>query len=80
MEHLDIKYTDDEDASEKTREEVCPGSPFIVFSAKLSVPIVLENPVPRSGHFTITSEISDGDTTKSLTDKIARIVGLKGNL
>lgn len=78
LETLDIKCTDDKDANEKTKEEVCPGHPFIVFSSKPSVPIVLENPVPRSGLFTITSDISDGDTTQSLTDKIARVVGLKG--
>lgn len=78
LESLEIKFTDDKSSSEKTREEVCPGNPFIVFSAKPSVQVTLDNPVPRSGLFTISSEILDGDTTKTFTDKIARIVGLKG--
>lgn len=59
-------------------EEVCPGHPFIVFRTKPSVSVTLENPIPRSGLFVINSDISNGDTTKSFTDKIAKIVGLKG--
>lgn len=75
---MEIHYTDEAGASEKSREEVCPGAPFISFSAKPTIEVVLENPVPRSGLFTITSNVSNGETTKSFTDKIAKIVGLKG--
>lgn len=78
LESLEIKYTDEKGASEKTIEEVCPGYPFILFTAKPTVAVCLENPKPRSGLFTINSEITNGDTTKSFTDKIAKIVGLKG--
>lgn len=79
METLDIKCTDEKGASEKTQDEVCPGHPFIVFSAKPSVAVVLDNPTPRSGLFTIKSEITNGDTTKTFNDKIAKIIGIKGN-
>lgn len=75
---MEIHYTDDPAATEKSREEICPGAPFISFSAKPTVEIVLENPIPRSGLFTITSNIVNGETTQSFTDKIAKIVGLKG--
>lgn len=78
LETLKIHSTDDAGAAEKTREETCPGQPFIVFSVKPTVQVVLENPTPRSGLFTITSDISTGDTATSFTSKIAKIVGLKG--
>lgn len=80
MESLDIKFTDDKEASEKTHDEVCPGYPFIVFSAKPFVRVVLDNPAQRSGLFTITSEVYNAETTKQFFDKIAKIVGVKGNL
>lgn len=73
-----MKYTDEEGTSEKTREEVCPGSPYIVFSTKPSVQIVLDNPTQRSGMFRITTGISEADTVQSLTEKISKILGLKG--
>lgn len=78
LEKLVIHSTDEEGALEKTREETCPGNPFIVFSVKPTVQVILENPTPRSGLFTITSDISTGDTAASFTNKIAKIVGLKG--
>lgn len=74
---MELRYTDDPTATEKSREEVCPGAPFISFSAKPTVEVVLENPIPRSGLFTITSNIANGETTQSFVDKIAKIVGLK---
>lgn len=78
LESLQIYYTHDEGASEKTRDSVVPGEPFIELSAKPAVEIVLENPYQRSGLFTISSDISNGDTTQSLNDKIMKNVGLKG--
>lgn len=78
MESLEIHYTDEAGASEKTAEEVCPGQPFIIFTATPSVAVVLENPLPRSGLFTISNDITNGETTKQFNEKIAKIVGLKG--
>lgn len=74
-----IKYTDDSDAPEKTREEVRPGNPYIGFSTKPSVTVVLDNPTQRSGMFRITTGICNGDTTKEFSEKVAKIIGLKGN-
>lgn len=78
METLELKYTDDEGTPEKTREEVRPGSPYIVFSTKPSIQIVLDNPTQRSGMFRITTGVSEADTVQSLTEKICKIIGLKG--
>lgn len=80
METLEIKFTDDEFAPEKTREEVRPGNPYIVFSTRPFVEVTLDNPVQRSGLFRITTGISDNDSTKHFIEKISKIVGLKGIL
>lgn len=74
---MEIKYTDDPSAPEKTREEVRPGSPFIAFSVAPHVSVELINPIERSGLFQVNTIISEGDTVQSLREKIAKIVGLK---
>lgn len=60
------------------REDVRPGSPYIVFSVKPSVAVVLDNPQQRSNLFRINLNVTDGETTASFTDKVAKVVGLKG--
>lgn len=77
LESLEIRFTDDPAATEKMKEEVCPGIPFIVYSTKPSVKITLENPIPRSGLFTQHLNVSDGDTSKTLKEKLAKSLGLK---
>lgn len=77
LESLEIRFTDDPTATEKMKEEVRPGIPFIVYSTKPSVKIVLENPIPRSGLFTQYLNVSDGETTKTLKEKLAKNLGLK---
>lgn len=77
VEAIEFRFTDEPDASDAVRS-ICPGSPAIVFTEKPNVAVSLENPVPRSGLFTISSNISNGDTTQSFTEKIAKAVGLKG--
>lgn len=77
LESLEIRFTDDPLATEKMKEEVRPGIPFIVYSTKPSVKITLENPIARSGHFTQHLNVSEGDTTKSLKEKLAKNLGLK---
>lgn len=79
MESIDYRFTDEPEANEAVRS-ICPGNPTIVFTEKPKVVITLENPTPRSGLFTITSNVSEGDTTLSFTDKIAKAVGLKGKI
>lgn len=78
LESLDIRTTDEEGTPEKMREEVRPGSPYIVFSVKPSVAVVLDNPQQRSSLFRINSNITDAETTAKFTDKVAKVVGLKG--
>ncbi|XP_034473062.1 leucine--tRNA ligase, cytoplasmic [Drosophila innubila] len=77
LDTLEIKYTDDASAPEKTREEVRPGSPFIAFSVAPHVSVELTNPIERSGLFQVNAIISEGDTVQSLREKLAKIIGLK---
>lgn len=72
-----MKNTDCEEATEKIREEVRPGTPYIVYSTKPSVTVYFDNPIERSGLFTISVNIGENETTKSLKEKVAKIVGLK---
>ena len=78
MDNIVIKYTDDASAPEKTREEVRPGAPFISFTIAPNVPVVFINPIESSGLFQINTVISEGDTVKSVKDKLAKVVGVKG--
>lgn len=78
METLTIKYTDDPTATEKTREEIRPGCPHISFSVKPYVRVSIDNPLPRSGLFSIQLNVSEGDTLKTLFEKAGRAIGLKG--
>lgn len=77
LESLEIKFTDSLDAPEKTREEVRPGTPYINFFSKPMVVISLENPIERSGFFSLKAGIGNNDTTKQFREKIAKIIGLK---
>lgn len=77
LEAIEIRFTDDPTATDKMKEEVRPGTPFIVYTTKPSVKITIENPIPRSGNFTQFLNVSDGDTTKGLKEKLAKSLGLK---
>ncbi|ALC38838.1 CG33123 [Drosophila busckii] len=77
LDTLEIKYTDDASAPEKTREEVRPGAPFISFSIAPHVSVEFINPTERSSLFQINTIISEGDTVESLREKLAKIIGLK---
>ncbi|XP_058124293.1 leucine--tRNA ligase, cytoplasmic [Anopheles ziemanni] len=80
LENLTLRYTDEDDTPEKTREEVRPGVPFIAFTVKPFVTVTLENPVERSGLFTVTLNLSDSDTSKTLKEKVAKQIGFKADL
>ncbi|XP_063701981.1 leucine--tRNA ligase, cytoplasmic [Culicoides brevitarsis] len=77
LETLTIKFTDDPTATEKTKEEVRPGCPHISFSVKPFVRVAIENPLPRSGLFSIQLNVSEGDSLKSLHDKAGKAIGMK---
>ncbi|EDV99142.1 leucine--tRNA ligase, cytoplasmic [Drosophila grimshawi] len=80
LDNLEIKYTDDPSAPEKTREEVRPGSPFICFSVAPHVSVELVNPTERSSLFQVNTIISEGDTVESLREKLAKILNLKSDV
>lgn len=63
-----IKYTDE--APEKTKEECCPGSPYINFIVKPSVPLSLINPQKYVGLFRMNLKIYEDDTVSNLIKRI----------
>ncbi|KAJ6628985.1 Leucine--tRNA ligase, cytoplasmic [Pseudolycoriella hygida] len=77
LESLDVKFTSESDAPDRNREEVRPGHPYIEYSTKPAVNVVLDNPIQLSGLFRVNLGISDGDTTKSVLDRVAKIIELK---
>lgn len=77
LEQLEIKFTSDPEALEKTKEDVQPGFPFIIYSVKPSVKVTFENPIPRSGLFTQFLNVSDGDSVDILKQKLAKALGIK---
>lgn len=76
LETLNICFTDDPTASDKMKEEVCPGLPFIVYTTKPTITINIENPIPRSGLFSQFLNVAEGDSTKLLKEKLAKSLGL----
>ncbi|KAI8124989.1 cytoplasmic, Leucine--tRNA ligase [Lucilia cuprina] len=70
LEALEVKYTDDPSAPEKTREEVRPGSPFIAFTVAPH----------RSSLFQVNTVVSEGETVKTLREKLGKILGFKADL
>lgn len=77
LESLEVKYTTE--AADRNREDVRPGHPFIEFSTKPAVHVIFDNPMQMSGLFRVNIAISDGDTTKSVSEKVAKNIELKGN-
>lgn len=76
-----MKHTDSEDVPEKTREDCAPGAPHISFLSEPRLALVLSNPVPRSGLFTLTLGVADGDTVEKVKARLAKEVkAIKGKL
>lgn len=80
VDNIEVKYTDDPETPEKTREEVRPGSPFIVFTIAPNVSVELVNPVERSGLFQVNTVVREGETVKQLTEKLAKHINFKADL
>ncbi|KAJ8911845.1 hypothetical protein NQ315_003323 [Exocentrus adspersus] len=66
-----IKFTDDENASEKMKE-CCPGSPFVVFLTKPGVKVNFINPVPYNGLFSKYVVISNGETYSTVVQSLCK--------
>lgn len=77
MDEIDVKYTDE--AQDKTKEDCCPGNPFITFLVTPSISMQFINSSPLSGLFTRSLPISDGDTFERVKIKLSKDVkALKG--
>ncbi|XP_057340266.1 leucine--tRNA ligase, cytoplasmic [Microplitis mediator] len=70
LEDIEIRYTDD--APEKTKEECCPGYPYINFFATPGVVVKVLNPQKCSGLFSTTIKITDGCTAADVASKISK--------
>ena len=81
MENIHLKYSDSPEANEKIREDCCPGNPYIVFSTRPGVPLLVVNPQRQSGHFSHTLTVGDGDSVVKLAAQISRVDKyIKGNI
>lgn len=68
-----MKHSDSTEATEKIREDCCPGTPYIVFTVHPSVSVTLINPQPQSGHFTHILNVRDGDNITQLAAQLTRV-------
>lgn len=78
VETLNLRFTDEADAPEKMKEEVRPGAPYIVFTVKPFVTVTLENPIERSGLFTVNLNLCEGDTSVVFREKLAKQIEFNG--
>lgn len=75
-----MKYTDDPEAPEKTREDCAPGQPHVSFSVEVGVDVTFINPTAMNGLFAVTATLADGDSVERVKAKIAKEVkSIKGN-
>lgn len=70
LDEVEIKDTDE--APEKTKEECCPGYPYINFFATPGVHIKIINPQKCSGLFNMFVKICDGNTGADVAQQIAK--------
>lgn len=70
LEQVTMKYTDE--APEKTKEECCPGGPYISFYTLPGILVNISNSEPCNGLFTSSVKIVDGDNVDCVISKIAR--------
>lgn len=70
LEYVTIKYTDE--APEKTKEECCPGAPYINFFVLPGVLVNISNPDPCNGLFRTSIKIQEGDRVSNVVSRIAR--------
>lgn len=70
LENIVIKYTNE--APEKTREECCPGAPYMNFFVKLGIPVFIINPQKYNGLFRMTIKIANADTVENIISRISK--------
>ncbi|XP_053983912.1 leucine--tRNA ligase, cytoplasmic isoform X1 [Hylaeus volcanicus] len=65
-----VKYTDE--APEKTKEECCPGSPYMNFFCKPGVTVCVINPQKCSGLFRLYIKIANEDSVANVISRISK--------
>lgn len=68
---IEFKYNDE--ASDKIREECCPGQPYIAFNRAPFVELRCINPQPSSGLFEMLVPVLDGDTVEKLILRMTKL-------
>uniref|UniRef100_A0A1E1WN91 Leucine--tRNA ligase ubiquitin-like domain-containing protein n=2 Tax=Pectinophora gossypiella TaxID=13191 RepID=A0A1E1WN91_PECGO len=74
LDAIEVKYTDDPEAPEKTREDCTPGQPHINFIAEPAVDVTCINPTAMNGLFSVAVSLNDGDSIEKVKAKIAKEV------
>ena len=70
LENIEIKYTDE--APEKTREECCPGCPYMNFFSKPGISVRVINPQKCSGLFSMFAKVMDADSAADVISRISK--------
>lgn len=70
LDEIIVKYTNE--APEKTKEECCPGAPYMSFSKKTTVSIHIVNPQSSCGLFELSISISQADTASTIVSRIMK--------
>ena len=71
LEQLEVKWTDEAN-NERTKMEVIPGEPFLALSTATNLLLKLVNPMPHNGLFQYFVRVFDGDSAKSVTNRLIR--------
>ncbi|XP_037070028.1 leucine--tRNA ligase, cytoplasmic-like isoform X2 [Pollicipes pollicipes] len=58
---------------ERVREECCPGVPYVVYRTAPSVRLAVSNPQQGNGLFGLQLPVLEGDTTRRLAARIAKL-------
>jgi len=73
LEGLQVRFSTDNDAPEKVRNDCCPGQPIILYHSEPSVDVTFLNPQACSGHFELTIPIHEGDTAARIAERITKM-------
>ncbi|KAK0084718.1 hypothetical protein PV325_006527 [Microctonus aethiopoides] len=70
LDNIEIQFSSE--ASDKTKEECCPGYPYMTFLVKRGVAVNAINPQKCNGLFSVSVEISEGSTGQDIADRIVK--------
>jgi len=72
LEGLELRFST-EAPEERIRDECCPGLPYAVYRTAPSVRLTVTNPQPSCGCFQLSLPVMEGDTTRRLAARIAKL-------